>query len=283
MARVQIRRAGTLSNDEIPLEGEPLWDDQNRRLGFYNFPDGVINWFRIPKTGDSETYVPAHEWDGSFLRFQNPDGTWGEAVNLSGAFISEITATNNSDGTVTFDFAMDNGLEYSVVFRVRPIHKGRYNNTDEYESLDEVEFKGSTYRVKEGVTPPAGTLPTNGLYWDLIARRGGDTLNEVVTIPGDSHTLSLDNMGVLLKTVENDIPVTITIPAQDDVEWPDEPVIIHCLQLGDAEVVFVGDTGVTVTGFLNSTTTGGKGAMVSLVRLEENEWALTGNLLVPGL
>lgn len=28
--------------------------------------------------------APEHEWDGSRLRFQNPDGTWGEYVNLKG-------------------------------------------------------------------------------------------------------------------------------------------------------------------------------------------------------
>lgn len=28
--------------------------------------------------------VPDHEWDGSRLRFKNPDGTWGEWVDLRG-------------------------------------------------------------------------------------------------------------------------------------------------------------------------------------------------------
>lgn len=28
--------------------------------------------------------MPAHEWKGSRLRFQNPDGTWGEWVDLRG-------------------------------------------------------------------------------------------------------------------------------------------------------------------------------------------------------
>lgn len=27
---------------------------------------------------------PAHEWKGTALRFENPDGTWGEAVDLRG-------------------------------------------------------------------------------------------------------------------------------------------------------------------------------------------------------
>lgn len=28
--------------------------------------------------------APAHEWDGTRLRFQNPDGSWGEWVDLRG-------------------------------------------------------------------------------------------------------------------------------------------------------------------------------------------------------
>lgn len=28
--------------------------------------------------------IPAHEWDGTRLRFENPDGTWGEWVDLRG-------------------------------------------------------------------------------------------------------------------------------------------------------------------------------------------------------
>ncbi len=27
---------------------------------------------------------PAHEWDGTRIRFQNPDGTWGAYVDLGG-------------------------------------------------------------------------------------------------------------------------------------------------------------------------------------------------------
>lgn len=36
---------------------------------------------KIPKPKDGKT--PKHEWDGKKLRFENPDGTWGEWVDLS--------------------------------------------------------------------------------------------------------------------------------------------------------------------------------------------------------
>lgn len=29
--------------------------------------------------------IPAHEWRGTFIRFENPDGTWGEWTNIQGA------------------------------------------------------------------------------------------------------------------------------------------------------------------------------------------------------
>lgn len=29
--------------------------------------------------------IPAHRWQGTFIQFQNPDGSWGEMVNLQGA------------------------------------------------------------------------------------------------------------------------------------------------------------------------------------------------------
>jgi hypothetical protein len=30
---------------------------------------------------------PAHQWIGTALQIENPDGTWGEAVDLSGAIL----------------------------------------------------------------------------------------------------------------------------------------------------------------------------------------------------
>jgi len=38
----------------------------------------------IAEARGADGQAPAHEWDGTKLRFQNPDGTWGEWVDLRG-------------------------------------------------------------------------------------------------------------------------------------------------------------------------------------------------------
>jgi hypothetical protein len=42
--------------------------------------------------------IPAHEWDGTKLRFQNPDGTWGEFVDLQGRQGISIKGDPGRDG-----------------------------------------------------------------------------------------------------------------------------------------------------------------------------------------
>ena len=84
MARFQLRRANTISEHEIPIEGEPLWDDLGRRLGFWNSAEQLINWFRIPLSSEPPNYVPESRWVGNELSFRLPDGTWGPSVDLTG-------------------------------------------------------------------------------------------------------------------------------------------------------------------------------------------------------
>ena len=43
---------------------------------------------------------PAHEWQGTTLRFENPDGSWGQFVDLMGK-TPEISS--DGDGTITID------------------------------------------------------------------------------------------------------------------------------------------------------------------------------------
>lgn len=44
--------------------------------------------------------APAHEWQGTSLRFANPDGTWGDLVNLQGP---QGEAGTGGGGTITID------------------------------------------------------------------------------------------------------------------------------------------------------------------------------------
>lgn len=274
--RFQLRRAGTLSESEIPIEGEPLWDDVNRRIGFYNFEDGVLNWFRIPRTGENENYIPEHEWNGTQLRWRNPNGTWGDYEQLIGVSITNIERTENNDGTVTLEFTMSDTQVMSVTVAVRPVHKGPYDNDEEYGALNEVYWRGATYRVKEGTEPPAGTPPSNGLYWDKVASNGLAELPEIFPISGTSLVLGLAHKGSLIRSNSSSDTV-ITVSPQVDVAWEGREVI-YATQFGTGILSIAAGSGVTIVSRGGLLTLSGRYGEVKLVRLEENVWLLSGDL-----
>lgn len=51
--------------------------------------------------------------------------------------------------------------------RVGMVAKGNWSNSATYEVLDVVSYNGASYIAKQAV--PAGTLPTNTTYWQLVA------------------------------------------------------------------------------------------------------------------
>ncbi len=57
--------------------------------------------------------------------------------------------------------------------RVRPIHRGAYNATTQYQPLDYMTYGSQTYVCKQ--TPPKGTLPTNTTYFDPTSDEGSLT------------------------------------------------------------------------------------------------------------
>ena len=114
--------AGSPRTDESPLEGEPRWDAVNRKLGFWNFALSKMQWFRIPGEGENENYVPEHSWDGKSLMFKNPDGTWGEAVDLEGAGIASIDINANEDFSLTLKIVVSNdGVDTIYGFTTEPL------------------------------------------------------------------------------------------------------------------------------------------------------------------
>lgn len=57
---------------------------------------------------------PEHEWQGTALRFKEPDGSWGQAVDLRGPAGSSATvpiATTSTPGKVMPQTGNDDGLE----------------------------------------------------------------------------------------------------------------------------------------------------------------------------
>lgn len=58
----------------------------------------VLKLIPPPKPGKPGK-VPSHRWQGTFIQFQNPDGTWGDLVNLQGSPAQNIEY-GNSPGVI---------------------------------------------------------------------------------------------------------------------------------------------------------------------------------------
>lgn len=83
--------------------------------------------------------MPDHQWDGTSLQFQNPDGTWGNLIDLTG----------------------ERGLNW----------KDTYSSVATYSINDAVRYEGGSYIcIAESLNNP----PTDINYWALLAERGAD-------------------------------------------------------------------------------------------------------------
>jgi len=103
--RIQVRR-GTqtewLTANPIPWPGEICLESDTRR---WKFGDGVTHYADLEYSQN----IPAHEWDGSKIRFQNPDGSWGDWVDLAVLeadyhdYIPQEEAPSHKEGRVFYD------------------------------------------------------------------------------------------------------------------------------------------------------------------------------------
>ncbi len=103
--RIQVRR-GTqtewLTANPIPWPGEICLESDTRR---WKFGDGVTHYVDLEYSQN----IPAHEWDGSKIRFQNPDGSWGDWVDLAVLeadyydYIPQEEAPSHKEGRVFYD------------------------------------------------------------------------------------------------------------------------------------------------------------------------------------
>lgn len=105
---------------------------------------------------------PAHEWKGTALRFENPDGTWGEAVDLRGPKGSRGASGGSGSG-----IAISGDLALPVLDADHVI----------------VQRGGRFYRVTVGQLKDVfggGTLPTGDALLteagDRLTTEGGDSL-----------------------------------------------------------------------------------------------------------
>jgi hypothetical protein len=58
--------------------------------------------------------IPAHQWVGTAVRFQNPDGSWGALVELGGGTPTIPGGGSDPDGVA--DFGNDQGELYEALF-----------------------------------------------------------------------------------------------------------------------------------------------------------------------
>jgi hypothetical protein len=88
-----------------------------------------------------------------------------------------------------------------------------------------------------------------------------------------ARTLSLTDVGKWIRCT-NAAAVTVTVPAQADVAWPDDTEV-YIEQAGAGVVTVAGDTGVTTNGALNSA---GQYTALGLKRVAEDVWSVIGGV-----
>lgn len=95
-ARLLFRKdttANWMAANPILLDGEMGIEVTVDGNIMFKVGDGVANaqgvvtgshWLDLPYISGPEGKPPAHQWDGTNLKFRNPDGQWGLSVNLKG-------------------------------------------------------------------------------------------------------------------------------------------------------------------------------------------------------
>lgn len=152
---------------------------------------------------------PEHEWQGTTLRFKEPDGSWGQAVDLRGPAGSSATvpiATSSTVGKVKPQTGDDDGIELTVdgTMRVRKASASQ---------------RGS---VLASETAAANTVPQaredgalDGSWTANCLKLSGGTLTGAVAeslanVTGEAVTLDLKTANNFTHNVTADTAFTVT-------------------------------------------------------------------------
>lgn len=110
----------------------------------------------------------------------------------------------------------------------------------------------------------------------ITVEAGREAVEEEV---GTSETLVLADADAKFKLFTNSSPVTVTIPPQTSVAWPDN-TYIPLTQGGAGAVTVAAGSGVTLRVNENLTAVlNGQWATAAIKRIDEDEWVLFGNLV----
>jgi hypothetical protein len=95
---------------------------------------------------------------------------------------------------------------------------------------------------------------------------------------GTTYTLELADAEHKWKTFTNVSPITVTIPPQADVAWPDNTYIeLHAGSTGAVTIAAGSGVTLNINEYLTSSLYG-RDAVAALKRIGTNEWVLFGNL-----
>lgn len=115
------------------------------------------------------------------------------------------------------------------------------------------------------------------LQADIDTRAVGNGVLTINNQTGTSYALVLADAGKYIR-LDNGSAITVAVPANADVAYP-TGTTIHLRQVGVGKVTLVEGSGVTINS-LESKSLSGRGATVSITKVDTNVWDLYGNLEV---
>jgi hypothetical protein len=123
---------------------------------------------------------------------------------------------------------------------------------------------------------------TTSQSWTAQEVEGGggsenyDSIKDISSQTGTTYTLALTDANDLIKA-DNSIGITITVPKNSSVEFSTKTEI-HIVQYGTGQVTFEPVDGDVTLRSTPGLKTRNQWSMVTLIKIDTNEWILTGDL-----
>jgi len=141
---------------------------------------GAIKLEALNGTNGANGNPPAHEWSGTSLRFQNPDGTWGDWVNLGGggSATSNMAQYTHSTGSQSINNSTPIAIYWNTEIREDSAFTHDHYSQSSQIYLNEIGW----YKIDYSVSTQN---QNSNAYSDIncYLRQNGSTK----IIPSDSH------------------------------------------------------------------------------------------------
>lgn len=114
IAAIKLKRGepGLPGKNGVGLPGKPGRPGRDAEVDYDYIIDSVYSKFDQPENGKDGS-IPDHQWDGTKIRFQRPDGFWGPWVDLqgpNGTSFSIFGGGNDSNGAGGVEKILSNGV-----------------------------------------------------------------------------------------------------------------------------------------------------------------------------